>query len=46
MVLHYHHQQTDGLTSSPGRDLPSSNGGNDDVAEEEGIELFGDRMEQ
>ena len=45
------HQQTDGFTSSPGRDLPrtasvSSNGGNDDVAEEEGEELFGDRMKQ
>lgn len=46
-------QRTDGLTSSPGRDLPPFEDetdavlGNDDVAEEEeGEELFGDRMEQ
>lgn len=45
--------RTDGLTSSPGRDLPPFEDetdavlGNDDVVEEEdGEELFGDRMEQ
>lgn len=46
-------QRTDGLTSSPGRDLPPFEDetdavlGNEDVVEEEeGEELFGDRMEQ
>ena len=45
--------RADGLTSSPGRDLPPFEDetdavlGNDDVGEEEeGEELFGDRMEQ
>lgn len=45
--------RTDGLTSSPGRDLPPFEDetdavlGNEDAAEEEeGEELFGDRMEQ
>ena len=46
-------QRTDGLTSSPGRDLPPFEdetdavlGNEDAVEEEEGEELFGDRMEQ
>ena len=46
-------QRTDGLTSSPGRDLPPFEDetdavlGNENVVDEEdGEELFGDRMEQ
>lgn len=45
--------RTDGLTSSPGRDLPPFEdetdavlGNEDAVQEEEGEDLFGDRIEQ